>query len=895
MSNRKWAQSPINANRTRFDKNYLIMFVSNMLYYINNKMKTIGRGGVWMSVSKLNLQSWRFRAAGETAWLPAQVPGCVHTDLLRNGKIRDPFYGTNERDLQWIDKQDWEYETTFDVPGSLLASDRLALIFEGLDTYAEVELNGKRLLSADNMFRTYRIDVKDWIRPRGNKLAVRFRSPIREGLALLERNGYGLPAPNDDAETGGLGERKVSIFSRKAPYHYGWDWGPRLVTSGIWKEVTLSGWSRCRIADLFIRQNDVTAQRANVSAVVEIDADTDSSVTLIVTADGRKWEQEAQLQAGSNTVEVSCEIPQPNLWWCRGLGEPALYHFQAELRQNGAIADVRRVRTGLRAIRLVRRPDAHGSTFYFELNGIPVFAKGANHIPGDSFLPKMTESRYRHEIASAVEANFNMLRVWGGGIYEHESFYRLCDEYGIMVWQDFMFACSMYPGDESFLRNVRLEAEDNLRRLRNHPSIVLWCGNNEIDIAWSHYSEEGGWGWKKSYTQQQRARIWADYEAIFHRLLPEAVTKMAPGAEYWPSSPMQALTGDSEQHSNNSAVRGDIHYWAVWHAKEPFERYNDHVGRFMSEYGFQSFPEYRTVRTYAAEEDMALESEVMLHHQKHPSGNPLIRAYADMYLKKPRDFASFLYISQVLQGEAMKTAIEAHRRRKPFCMGTLYWQINDCWPVASWSSMDYYGSWKAAQYYARRSFRDMLVSMEERAGRLAVHLVSDRLAPTKGRLSLKLVDFAGCPLKTLDVEAAIEPNAAAMIYEAPLAAWLSGHDPARVVLIAEWRAEDGEWLGEAKHYFSPTKDLRLESPEISWAVVEEDVGVSSIVLTASKLAKQVMLETEDEGFFTDNYFDLVPGMPKRVEFYKRGQEETPFVRHSPGRLTVRSMVDFVEE
>jgi beta-mannosidase len=845
-----------------------------------------------MNDRKQILDNWRFRAAGEKAWMPAQVPGCVHTDLLRNGKIPDPFYGTNERDLQWIDKQDWEYETEFDIAGSLMASGRLELVFEGLDTYADVDLNGRRLLSADNMFRTYRIDVKEWVRPSGNRLRVRFRSPIREGLARLEQHGYGLPATNDDSVTGGLGDRKVSAFTRKAPYHYGWDWGPRFVTSGIWRTVALEGWSDCRIADLFIRQDEVSARRANVTAIVQIDSDFDGVASLTLTTEDLRWDAELDLHAGRNVIEVPCVIAEPRLWWCRGMGEQPLYHFQATLSREGVIADVRRVRTGLRQIRLVRQPDAHGTTFYFELNGVPVFAKGANHIPGDSFLAEMTESRYRHEIASAVEANFNMLRVWGGGIYEHDAFYDLCDEYGIMVWQDFMFACSMYPGDESFLESVRLEAEDNLQRLRNHPCIVLWCGNNEIDIAWSHYIEKGGWGWKQAYTQDQRERIWADYESLFHRVLPEAVSKMVPGAAYWPSSPMQALTGDANQHAHNSSTHGDVHYWAVWHAKEPFERYNDHVGRFMSEYGFQSFPACRTIRSYASASDMALNSEVMLHHQKHPSGNQLIHAYAEMYLKAPRDFPSFLYLSQVLQGEAMKMAIEAHRRRKPFCMGSLYWQINDCWPVASWSSIDYFGRWKAVQYYARRSFRDVIVSIEEKAGRLAVHAVSDRLVPVRGQLVLQLVDFGGQPLKDDTVDAAIGPNTAAIVHESSVSAWLSGHDPSRIALIAEWKADDGECLGSAIHYFASTKNLALEQPGIVVQQVVESNGVA-LVLSASRLAKQVVLETEEEGIFTDNYFDLIPGKPKKVKFYKRGNGQTPFEWHVPGQVTVRSMVDFI--
>lgn len=845
-----------------------------------------------MNVS-LTSANWQFRCMDDEAWYPAQVPGCVHTDLLRHGKIADPFVGTNERDLQWIDKRDWEYAAEFDLPGEWMAESRIELVFEGLDTYAEVTLNGASLLTADNMFRTWRVDAKPALRESGNRLAVRFRSPTRVGLDLLEAHGYGLPASNDDSVMGGLGDRKISVFTRKAPYHYGWDWGPRFVTSGIWKEVSLNGWSRGRIVDLHIRQDEITAETARVTAVVEIEAEASGQALLTIGADGMQWESEVRLKPGVQTVELPAVIRQPRLWWCRGFGEPALYDFRAELLLEGRTVDTRHVRTGLRSLRLIRQPDAQGSAFHFELNGIPVFAKGANHIPGDSFVTDMNEARYRHEIASAAESNFNMLRVWGGGIYEQDAFYALCDEYGIMVWQDFMFACSMYPGDDAFLDSVRGEAEDNVRRLRNHPCIALWCGNNEIDTAWSNYDENGGWGWKKAYSPEQRASIWADYESLFHRLLPDAVAKLAPGVPYWPSSPMQALTGDVHQHATNDSGRGDIHYWAVWHAKEPFERYNDHVGRFMSEYGFQSFPEYRTVRAYAQEDELALESAVMLHHQKNGRGNQLIRAYAEMYQKPPRDFVSFLYMSQVLQGEAMAMALEAHRRRKPYCMGSLYWQMNDCWPVASWSSMDYYGRWKAVQHYARRSCRDVLVSFEEKDGALAVHVVSDALCTIRGRLSLRLFDFDGRLLREREIPAEIGSNEAVRVAELDPSDWLASCDPEQAVLVAELIGDAGESFGETMRYFVPVKRLRLEDPGIE-AIEAEGSGGASFVLTAGKLAKQVVLEAEDEGFFSDNFFDLVPGIPKTVTFFKRGDGDIPFAQAAPGSLRVRSMMDFAE-
>lgn len=839
------------------------------------------------------LTDWQFKATEEQAWMPARVPGCVHTDLLRGGRIDAPFVGTNEKRLQWIDKQDWEYRTTFDLTPELSAAGKLELVFEGLDTYADVYANGRLVLSADNMFRVWTVDVKAALKPAGNELRIVFRSPIQEGLRLLEANGYGLPASNDDAATGELGDKKVSVFTRKAPYHYGWDWGPRFVTSGIWRNVYLRGWTGARVNDLYIRQDDVTAEAAKLTALVELEAESAGDVTVRVVTEGAVWETRANVQAGTTTVSLPLELASPKLWWSRGLGEQHLYAFKASVvSPEGAELANRSVRTGLRSVKLIRKPDARGSSFTFEVNGVPTFAKGANHIPNDSFASEVTAERYRHEVASAAESNYNMLRVWGGGIYEQDIFYELCDEYGILVWQDFMFACSMYPGDQAFLDSVRAEAADNVRRLRNHPSIALWCGNNEIDGAWQHYNEEGGWGWKKLYTYEQREKIWADYEAVFHKLLPEVVEAMSPTVAYWPSSPMQGLTNDASQHAGNDTPNGDIHFWAVWHAQEPFENYKNNIGRFMSEYGFQSFPEYKTVRSFAEESDMALDSEVMLHHQKNGRGNFLIKDYSDRYMKDAKDFKSFLYMSSVLQAEGMKTAIEAHRRAMDYCMGTLYWQINDCWPVASWSSMDYYGRWKATQYYAKRSFAETLVSIDQNGDAVSVHIVTDALSPIDGTLAWTLFDFDGNALKSGSAAASVAANSAAVVLELSAGELLEGRDPNRSVLVAEL-AVAGKVIGVNEHYFAYSRFLQLSEPNIAVREVPGSEG-AAFELSATKLAKQVWLQADEEGIFDDNFFDLVPGRSRIVRFLKRGAAEKAFAPASPGKLDVTSMVDYAK-
>ncbi|CAH1224235.1 Exo-beta-D-glucosaminidase [Paenibacillus auburnensis] len=847
-----------------------------------------------MTQQRLDLTNWEFRASGDEGWLPAVVPGTVHTDLLRNGLISQPFYGKNEHELQWIDKKDWEYRTKLQLDGDWQSLAVTELNFAGLDTYADVYVNNVHALSADNMFRAWTVDVKGLLRTGDNEILVKFRSVVTEDLPKLEQLGYDLPAPNDQSELGGLEEKRISVFARKAPYHYGWDWGPRFLTSGIWREVVLTGRNAAAITNVYIRQDVIKKEEARLTAIVEVNAPEVGEGTLRITADGQEWTQAVTLDAGIQAVELELVIGHPRLWWCNGLGVPELTSFQVELLQKGTVQDTAEVTTGLREIKLIRKPDVKGASFQFELNGVPVFAKGANHIPNDSFITEVTGDRYRHEIASAVESNMNMLRVWGGGFYEEKEFYRLCDEYGLLVWQDFMFACSMYPGDEAFLESVRKEAEYNVKRLRNHPCIALWCGNNEIDSAWAHFEENMGWGWKEKLTSEIRDTLWAAYEEIFHRILPEAVAAYHPGVDYWPSSPLRERTNNIDQHSTRITGEGDIHYWGVWHGIEPFENYNVKVGRFMSEYGFQSFPELKSVLSYAEEADMELESEVMLAHQKNGRGNLLIKEYMDIYLPEPKDFRSFLYMSQILQAEAMRVAIESHRRNKPYCMGTLYWQMNDCWPVASWASMDYYGRWKALQYTARKSFKDVLLSIEEMDGiNLQVHAVSDLRETLAGELVLRLYDFSGSVLKEWNQPVQLAADSAAVVFTVPTAELLEASDPKQVVLVASLLAE-GSLLEQKEHYFAAAKEIKLSQPALTVAEVPGSGGLSFTV-SSDVLARGVYLTAEEEGIFSDNFFDLLPGEPKTVQFSLRGSGEQDFVPAAPTGLEVRSMADYVKE
>jgi beta-mannosidase len=814
-------------------------------------------------------ESWQFREAGTGDWLPATVPGTVHTDLLANGKIADPFYRTNERDLQWIDKKDWEYRTALDIDADTLAHDHVELCFSGLDTYADVYLNDTLVLQADNMFRHWATDIKAHAIAGRNVLRVVLRSAVQEGLKRLDTLGYDPPAVVDWSEIGGLGDKHVSMFVRKAGYHFGWDWGPRLVTSGIWRPVRLRVWNAARISDLHIVQNSLSANEASLTAIFEIASDEAASAVIDLHSPGDpaiKARAQIQLEPGVNTAEVRFTIARPKLWWTNGLGESFLYDFVGQL-VTARVSDRRQVRIGLRTLMVVQKPDAEGASFYVELNGVPVFMKGGNYIPNDSFLPRVTHAVYQRVVRSAVDTHMNMLRVWGGGIYENDEFYDLCDENGILIWQDFMFACVMYPGDRAFLDNVRAEAIDNVRRLRNHPCIALWAGNNEIDTAWQNDVPDGGWKWKEKYTPVQRDEMWAAYQAIFHQILPQVVAQHDPQRFYWPSSPLAAWDGKTVRHADltTKLQSGDIHSWGVWWAQRPFSSYRTYIGRFMSEYGFQSFPEIKTIQSYAVPGDYDIMSEVMQAHQRSYIGNGTIKTYMERDYKVPKDFRQFLYVGQVLQAEGVRIAMEAHRARMPYCMGSLFWQINDCWPVASWSSIDYCGRWKALQYFARKSFSADLVTSWLEGDTVKVSVVTDRLETRFAILTLRVLDFHGKVLKTVKRPLKLIGNSSMVAFTGPAADLLMGAAPGSVLMRTTLAIGRGV-AAEDILYVRPVKDLAL--PQASPAVRVKDLGGEfAIGLSSPALVKNLNLSLDEvDGFFSDNYFDLLPHKPKVVHF-----------------------------
>ncbi len=802
--------------------------------------------------------NWEFRQVGTQQWMPAMVPGTIHTDMMANGKIEDPYYRLNEREVQWIDKVNWEYACSFSIEPAIYKKQNIVLVFEGLDTYARVYLNGVLLLETDNMFRTWKADAKPLLRVGENKLNIELLSPVFQGLAQLEQWGYPLPGDNDQSGRGGMGPNKVSMFVRKAPYHFGWDWGPRLVTSGIWKPVFLEAFDDTTIDEIYVTTRAISDRKASLQAQITTSKPLQTGQKLMLIVNGQETAIE-QMDISENLTTLDFNIPNPKKWWPNGLGDQPLYKIEIQWLNQGRLLDDTTVNIGLRTLNLIREPDKHGESFYFEVNGRPVFAKGANYIPNDVFLTRVTPEKYEYIVRSAAEANLNMLRVWGGGIYENNIFYDLCDKYGILVWQDFMFSCSMYPGNADFLNNVRREAEQNVQRLRNHACLALWCGNNEMEYAWAEGHEERGWGWKQLYNSAQRAQIWQAYDTLFHHILPQVVADYAPGQPYWHSSPSAGM-GKLAKDDNTS---GDMHYWGVWHGQEPFSAFRKYKARFMSEYGFQSFPEFNSVKRYTLPEDYNIESEVMTWHQRSGIGNLRIREYMDAAYKVPANMEQFLYVGQVLQAEAIGGAMRIHRAAMPYCMGSLYWQLNDCWPVASWSGIDYYGRWKAMHYKIKEACKNQIIYAVIEDNELRVYGVNDLPEKIPATLRLNVARFDGESLWNRPIKVVLPANSAALIYSMPLSKLpvkYSENELFMSVILAKGITTlDREIL-----FFTTSKMLKLPEPEIKTRI--SDKGNHLVIeISASKFCKNLMLTSQDnEARFSDNFFDLLPGEVRRI-------------------------------
>lgn len=786
---------------------------------------TAGRLFSQVTERDLSREKWQFADADTPAFYPAEVPGTVHTDLFRTKQIPDPFYAANEQKLQWVEKKTWIYRTDFKLSKKELDHKNLELLFEGLDTFAEVQLNGQTILSANNMFRTWRADVRKFLKPE-NHLQITFFSAPEKGRELAKKLPYTLPE----------GER---VFIRKAQYHFGWDWGPRFVTAGIWKPVRLLLWNDAKIEQVKFSQK-ISAERADLDFTTQISVAKPGRYQLTVNDKSATF----TLKKGANTIQLPFTILKPELWFPNGLGEAHLYPFKISLLKNGRFISEKTLNVGLRTVELIQNKDEKGRSFYFKINGIPIYAKGMNVIPAHSFLPAAEKSIYTKWMDDAKKLHMNMMRIWGGGVYPDDEFYNEADRAGILIWQDFMFAGSMYPHDPGFLDNVKAEVADQVERLQNHPSLAIWCGNNEIDEGWHN------WGWQKQlhYTPKDSATIWNGYVKTFREVIP-AVLDAASATKplYVQSSPANGW-GRAKSYTE-----GDVHYWGVWWGMEPFEKYREKTGRFVSEYGFQGMPPISTIKTFT--DHLSFDDPGVRNHQKHAIGYQTIKTYMERDYPVPADFENFAYISQLLQARGLTIAVEAHRLQKPYNMGTLYWQLNDVWPVTSWSVADYYGNQKAAYYAAERAFQPVHWIMEETNGVLKFWLNNDTAQKIAGEVRLTVKDFKGRTL--LDHPLTCESPAFGNVASLQL--------PKKELLKFDFRKalieiDNGVLpVGKAKFYLERPKDLQLEKPLITVRRIDS----RTLELKTDVLAKDVYVVAGMNNF-SDNFFDLMPGDKKII-------------------------------
>jgi len=825
------------------------------------------QGAFAAQITKVELNSgWEFRQLNLDNWLPATVPGMVQVDLLANKKIPDPYFGDNWYKVQWVDKVHWEYRTVFDAPQAT-ADENARMVFNGLDCYATVWLNDKVILEANNTFRTWIVDVKNIIKSKDNRLRVVFYSPTQKGLEELTEFGLRLHGYNDWPEKGGMGYNKLMFITRKPGCQYGWDLTPRMLTSGIWRPIVVESWNNARLEDFYTFTKSLDAKKAVMGVSVSVNAAKAGNYNLKITLNGASVKElSRELKAGVNVIDETFEVRSPKLWWPKGTGEPYLYDMSVSLSQGSNILDNRAHKTGIRTTELVRIPDKDGKGcgFGLKINGKPIFCKGSNWVSSDVFMPRVKLEMLDFLVKSVSDVNMNILRVWGGASYEEDYFYEMCDKYGIMVWHDFMFACGMYPDCPKYLANIKAEAEDNVRRLRNHASIVLWCGNNEVEEPWNAYGNAFRVSpWQGFYNKSEIDRLTKAMEAIFETLLGGVVAaNYSDNMPYWRSSPSTGMkTGVEKQ-----LTHGDQHYWKVWHnPKLPVEAYYTNVGRFMSEYGMQGFPELASIVRYTPENDLWLNSPTMEAHQGSGNGNNELMKYVGYNFRVPEKFEHKLYMSQLMQAEAMRIAMETHRRSMPWCQGSLIWQINDDWPCTTWSGIDFYGYWKAMHYQMRKSCNNVMITSYQNDGTLDLFVVSDLYKPLKGTLELTLMDFSGKKLKNLKVPVSLGEWSSKKVADYKVTDLLGGQSSKNAVLVCELKV--GNDVYKTLHYFEKVKDLNLPKPNVKLEAVASSDGKTRIKVSTDLLAKNVMVMCNGEaGIFSDNFFDLLPGESREITF-----------------------------
>ena len=808
-------------------------------------MKTVSLNGSWI----LNIPGTEFSN------VPATVPGSVYHDLLNAGLIPDPFYRDNEMDALKLMDNSFDYARTFHIKDDILESDKVLLHAEGLDTIATVSVNGQVIGLANNMHRIWEFDVKHVLVPGENTLTVHFASPtkyIKEAYANSVADG------SSDAMVG-------FPHIRKAHCMFGWDWGPRLPDAGIWRNISIIAVEKARIRDVLVKQQHEDG-KVRLEIITNLNRYTQDNliVSAFVSApDG------SILSAHGDRCEIVIEHPE--LWWPAGFGKQPLYQVSVTLAHGNTQLDTWSRRIGLRTMTVSRRKDEWGESFSHCVNGVDVFAMGADYIPEDNILPRVNPERTRRLLVDARAANMNCVRIWGGGYYPDDFFYDICDELGLLVWQDFMFACAVYNLTEEFEENITAEFIDNIRRLRHHASLALWCGNNEME----DFVDKGEW---VSCHRQK-----ADYIKMYEYVIPKVLKQEDPQAFYWPASPSSGGSFDNPQDPN----RGDVHYWMVWHGLLPFTDYRNHLFRYVSEFGFQSFPCMETIESFTAPEDRNVFSYVMEKHQRNASANGRIVSYISQMYLYPSDLDKLVYASQLLQAQAMQYGVEHWRRNRGHCMGAVVWQLNDCWPVASWASIDYFGRWKALHYYEKRFFAPVLISCHEEgilSQNTNVNAEPFRLEKS-AHLNVSnetMQEFRGTArwaLRRSDASV-IEEGTFDVTVPALSAVWLpkqdfSDQDTYGCYYSYELVDSDNQIVGEGSVLFCPPKHFRFEAPNLN-AFVNGD----EIIVSADKYARSVEIQCGADVLLEDNFFDM-----------NAGTKSVKILRGNVDSVSVRSVFD----
>ena len=800
------------------------------------------------NITKNLSEGWQFKREGSDKVFSAEVPGCVHLDLLKHNMIPDPFFRENEKEVQWISDINWNYQLTFSADDKIISKKYNKLIFYGVDTYADIYFNGEKVIEANNMFHPWEYDVSKLIKLGKNVIEVRFRSPLKEVVPRMKKLDYNLPADNDQA--GG-----TSPYTRKAPYHYGWDWGPCLVTSGLWKKVELISYDSACVEHISLNQLKCNASIAELAIELDLFSDDNKTYHVCIEEETKHIKVGFEFNAikGNNKFFETIKIINPELWWPAGHGAQHLYNFKIRITSEG-FDDIYEKRIGIRSVIIKREKDQKGESFEICVNDVSIFSKGANWIPADSFTTRLKREHYKSLLGDAVKANMNTLRVWGGGIYEPDCFYELCDEMGIMIWQDFMFACSLYPADDKFLKSVEKEAVYQVKRLKDYASIILWCGNNEIAWAWHN------WEWKENLPDH----LWGDYKLLFHKILSDVCKKYDPKRLYWPTSPGHTIEAPKKGQTYGN---GDNHYWGVWHGGEDFDAYEKNVGRYMSEYGMQSFPELKTIKEIANPPDLDINSGVMTSHQKASLGNKNVLMYMEKYYSKSVDFESILMISQLMQAEAIKVAVESHRRKMPYCMGTLYWQLNDCWPGASWSSIDYKGRWKALHYAARNFFEPIFISIKQANDKIEVYGINDLNCSFQGDLIVQILDFSGEILNTIKKEVTLNSVSVAKISTFDIGEFIDNEKTNRTLIRASLNRKRKQ-ISQNQFYLVKPKKLQIPKPKFDFAhkISNDEIEIS--IKAHTFIYKAFIKCDKSDGLFSENFMDLIPGEVKKVKFKK---------------------------